>query len=242
MKHITKAYWIALRELVAMIQDGSLLAMSMLLVGVSGVYLFILSDFFLQNHGHLLIFFEWVPVLSLWLIPTMSMGLIIDEKQSGHLAIYLALPISYFSLLFGKWLGTYISILILLFSTLVFAFTISQMSDLDWGPIYTAYLGLILNTAFFLSIGLWASCYCKHQLSAWLCAFLVCLFYYLIGKIASFIPAPMNMWIYQFSVPHRLSRLNRGIIDSRDIVYFIMMSLLYISLALRQFRAQINKS
>jgi ABC-2 type transport system permease protein len=239
MKSIKKIYWIAHRECIAMLLSGATLATTMLVVSFSAIYFFTLYDFFIKDQGHLLGFFEWIPLLLLWVVPTMSMGLVTEEKRSGHLELYLALPISYFSLLMGKWWGVYSTLMLLVLSTVSFAFCVDYISDLDWGPVYTAYLGLALNTALYLSIGLWASCFCEHQLSAWLLAFMTCLALYLIGYSAPFLPQDLAIWSQKLSIPHRLSRLNRGVIDSRDVIYFLTMIILYISMSLRQFRARI---
>ena len=189
---------------------------------VSSVYTFELYPLFLLGEATLRPFFELAPLLFTLYLPALTMGTFAEERRSGHLEILASLPLSDRALIGGKFLAGLVILIGLLTLTLPWALLFSAYAPLDWGPVITGYLGLLLLGATYLALGLWVSALTEHPFVTWLSSATLCISLYLAGVGAPLLPQPWGTWLYQLSFESHLRPFARGVIDSRDLIFFLV--------------------
>jgi ABC-2 type transport system permease protein len=183
------------------------------------------STFFLNRQASLIRFFSLLPVTFAFIIPAVTMRLFSEEINVGSYELLLTLPVSFKEIILGKFLAAVAFVGVLLSPTIVYAITISFLGDLDWGPVIGGYVGALLLGASFSAIGLLASCFTRNQVVAFIIGMAICFFLtLLIDFILFFIPSFM-VGIFQYlSANFHFQNISKGIIDSRDLLYFIILS------------------
>ena len=183
------------------------------------------STFFLNRQASLIRFFSLLPVTFAFIIPAITMRLFSEEINVGSYELLLTLPVSFKEIILGKFLASVAFIGVMLSPTIVYAISISFLGDLDWGPVIGGYLGALLLGASFSAIGLLASCLTRNQVVAFIIGMAICFFLtLLIDFILFFIPGFM-VGIFQYlSANFHFQNISKGIIDSRDLLYFIILS------------------
>jgi len=142
----------------------------------------------------------------------------------GSYEILLTLPVSFKEIILGKFLAVVAFVGVMLFPTIIYAVSISFLGDLDWGPVIGGYLGAILLGAGFSAIGLLASSLTRNQVVAFIIGMAICLLLtLLIDFILFFIPSFMVGVIQYLSANYHFQNISKGIIDSRDLIYFIIL-------------------
>ena len=183
------------------------------------------STFFLNRQASLIRFFSLLPVTFAFIIPAITMRLFSEEINVGSYELLLTLPVSFKEIILGKFLASVAFIGVMLSPTIVYAISISFLGDLDWGPVIGGYIGALLLGASFSAIGLLASCLTRNQVVAFIIGMAICFFLtLLIDFILFFIPGFM-VGIFQYlSANFHFQNISKGIIDSRDLLYFIILS------------------
>lgn len=184
--------------------------------------------FFVQGVATIREMISWMGYVLVVAVPALSMGLVAEEKASGTMEILLTMPVRESEVILGKYLGALGLYLVIVALTLVNPFAVAQFGDLDWGPVFTGYLGLVLEGAAMLALGLMASAWTKNQLVA----FFISLF--LLAVVGWLIPAAARMvatgWfanaLEMISFSHHLESMARGVIDSRDVLFFLSLTAL----------------
>lgn len=188
---------------------------------VSGWFFF--STFFIIGQASMRNFFSLVPFIFAFVIPALTMRLFSEEFNTGTYEILYTMPVTRRNIIMGKFLASVIFIIIMLVPTLVYAITVSIMGDLDWGPVAGGYLGSILLGACFAAIGIFASSITKNQIVAFILACIICYILVLIDNILFALPNELiNLASYIGAISH-FNNIGRGIIDTRDIVYFVSL-------------------
>lgn len=214
-------------------------ALSVAYVSLSALYTFTLYPYFIEGTVTLTPLFEITPLLLTLLAPTLTLDLIAEARRSGQLDSWLALPLSYPVLLLGRLGGAWLSLALTITMSLTIPLCLSFYCEVPWGVALSGYLGTLLAGTQLLCVGLWASVWARSPLSAWLTAFIISFSYYLIGHTARFLPPDLGVWSQMLSLEVHLSRLARGVIDSRDLLYFLVMSLFWFGFAVETLRAQL---
>ena len=182
---------------------------------------FFFSTFFLFSQAEMRNFFGMLPVIFAFVVPAITMRLFSEELNSGSYELLLTLPVSVRDVIVGKFLSAVAFVIIMLLPTLSYGIFISFHGDLDWGPVISGYLGAILLGAAFASIGLFASSLTKNQIIAFIIGMAICFFLTLIDKMLFFLPESL-INIFQFlGADFHFQNIARGIIDTRDILYFL---------------------
>jgi ABC-2 type transport system permease protein len=183
------------------------------------------STFFLNRQASLIRFFSLLPVTFAFIIPAITMRLFSEEINVGSYELLLTLPVSFKEIILGKFLAAVAFIGVMLSPTIVYAISISFLGDLDWGPVIGGYLGALLLGASFSAIGLLASCLTRNQVVAFIIGMAICFFLtLLIDFILFFIPSFMVGFFQYLSANFHFQNISKGIIDSRDLLYFIILS------------------
>jgi ABC-2 type transport system permease protein len=154
-------------------------------------------------------------------IPALTMRLIAEEKKSGTIEMLLTKAVTDRQVIIGKYLATLILIIIALVFTLPYVITISEIGNLDAGGTICGYLALILMSAAYTSIGLFASSITKNQIVAFLSALFIGLFFHIIFEVlAGGMKGILGQIINSLSVTVHFESLSRGVVDSKDLIYF----------------------
>ncbi len=202
---------------------------------LSGLFLWVFdSDFNMFDYGFadLTPFFQLTPWIFLFLIPAVTMRSFSDEIRLGTLELLLARPISGLSLILGKFFGALLLIILALLPTLIYVFAIDQLGNppgnFDSGILIGSYLGLLFLAAAYTSMGIFTSMLTENQIVAFLSGALLCfLFYFGFDSLASILDSE---WVKELSLSVHFESISRGVIDSRDLAYFIVVTAVFIGL------------
>ena len=196
---------------------------------------FFTNIFFKVNQSDLRTLFNIIPLVYLFFIPAICMSLIAKEKNSGTMEVINTLPITDFEFIFGKFLSALFLIFVGLLFTLVQFFTLVQTgTDIDYGAIFSGYLGLLLLGALYSSIGIFSSSVSNDQIVAFIVGVFFVLIFYLMDKtILMFTPSFMASYVQYLSVDYHLTNISRGVIDSRNIIYFFSLISFFLFMTVR---------
>lgn len=186
-----------------------------------GLYVFVLQPFFLVGRATLRPFFEFAPFIFTLFVPAITMRLLAEERRSGNLEVLLTWPVGDLSLVVGKFLGALALLGAALALTLPFPLAVAAIGDLDWGPVIGGYLGLLLLGGAYLAIGLVVSALTRNQIIAFIGGFALCFALYVAGKALPLVPPALAPWLEAVSFDLRFAGIARGVVDLRDVVFFL---------------------
>jgi len=190
------------------------------------------SDIFFRRQADLAAFFASAQWLILFLIPAITMKQIAEEKKSGTIELLLTKNISTNQLVIGKFIACLLMVVITLFFTLPYFITITQLGDADSLAIIVGYLGLLLLSAAYISIGIYTSSLTDNQIVAFLLALFICLLFQIVFPFLSNIPISSAGEVFYFlGFPTHYESLSKGIIDTKDIIFFGSIIFFFLFLA-----------
>jgi hypothetical protein len=218
-----KTIWIiAKRELDSFFDSLIAFIIIILFLGFSGFFTWISgSDIFMAGQASLQSFFSIAYWTLFFFIPALTMRLIAEEKKTGTIEMLLTKAVTDRQVILGKYLATLILIAIALLFTLPWVITISKLGNIDTGGVICGYMALILMSAAYASIGLFTSSITNNQIVAFLSALFIGLFFHFIFEvIAGDMTGFFGQVINSLSVNVHFESLSRGVVDSKDLVYF----------------------
>ena len=166
-----------------------------------------------------------VSVLYLFIVPAISMRLLAEEQRTGTVELLLTNPVQEWEIVTGKFLASIMLVLVMLALTLVFPLFLFIFGNPDRGPMITGYLGIFLQAAAFLSIGLWASSLTQNQIVAAIVAFALLLVLWLSDNLGQFLGGTIGSIVSYTSVINRFQSFPQGVIQSNDVVYYLTLVL-----------------
>ena len=182
---------------------------------------FFTRTFFLFNQSDMRSLFNIIPLVYLFFIPAVTMSLIAREKNLGTMEITSTLPLKDIDFVAGKFLAALSLVLTGLLVSLIHFFTLTQVgTNVDYGAVFTGYLGLALAGSVYSSVGTFASSVTDNQVVAFIIGIFIVLIFFLMDKMLMFVPVYFTGIIQYLSVDYHLSNISRGVIDSRNLVYF----------------------
>lgn len=193
----------------------------------NGLFLWVFNgDFNILNAGFadLNSFFFLAPWIFIFLIPAITMRTFSDEYNSGTIEILKTKPISDWQIIFGKYLASFILIILALIPTLMYVYSVYKLGNpegnFDVGSMLGSYIGLLLLAATYTAIGLFSSTFSNNQIVAFIIS--VCLSFFLFYgfEAASSLFGNSAYSIQQFGINEHYKSISRGVIDTRDVVYF----------------------
>lgn len=204
---------------------------------LNGLFLwFFKGEFNILDNGFadLSAFFSLAPWVFLFLIPAVTMRSFSDEKKQGTLELLLTKPIPPLSIVLGKYFAAFILIILALFPSLIYVFSVYQLGDpvgnLDTGSTAGSYFGLLFLIGAYTAIGIFSSSLTDNQIVAFIVSLFICfIFYWGIEGIADVFS---NNFIESLGMNTHFKSMSRGVIDTRDIIYFLSLSGLFILLTL----------
>jgi ABC-2 type transport system permease protein len=193
------------------------------------------EPFFLMGHASVRQMFSFLGPLLAVAAPAMSMGLIAEERRSGTLELLLAMPVRESEVILGKYFASLGLLAVLLATTIFYPLSVAQLGNLDWGPVMTGYLGIFLEGAALLAIGIAASSVTENQLIAFFISLTIgAALAVLFGWFIPFMPTGAVTDVAQaLSFEQHLESMTHGVVDTRDVIYFLSVSSLALMLAFR---------
>lgn len=184
---------------------------------------FFFSPFFLLGRADLRGFFSLLPIILVFFVPAITMRTYSEEFGTGSYEILYTLPVTTLDILVGKYVASLIFILLMIVPTFSYPLWISSVGDLDWGPVFGGYIGVILLTGGYCAVGLFTSSLTKNQIVAFISATTICFFLYFIDKVLFLVPSFMAGFLQFLSADFHFRNVSKGVIDSRDVVYFFSL-------------------
>ena len=185
------------------------------------------SVLFLMGRADMRGFFAPSPfspaMLLVILAPAVTMRLLAEERKSGTLELLTTMPISDAEVILGKFLAAVGLIGCALALTIVYGLTVSALGPLDWGPVLGGYLGLFLFASAMISIGLLCSTLTDNQIVAFIVGFIACAVLYFVFWLQFFVPQTIAPAVEFISTSSHLENMARGVVDSRDVLYFLSL-------------------
>ena len=187
---------------------------------------FFFSTFFLYNQAELRNFFSQLPIIFAFIVPAITMRLFAEELNSGSFELLSTLPITSSGIVIGKFLAALTFVALMLLPTIAYAFSVSLLGDLDWGPVFGGYCGALLLAGAYAGIGLFASSLTKNQIVAFIIGMAICFLLTILDRMLFFVPESLlAVFAYLGSTTH-FQNISRGIIDTRDLLYFLSIMFL----------------
>lgn len=175
--------------------------------------------------------FFWSSVFMLLLIPAVTMRLFSEEHRLGSIELLVTLPVSESAIVLGKFLAAYTLVAVAVAMTLTYPITLMLLSDVDLGPIAGGYLGLLGLGAAFTAIGTATSVGTRNQIVAFLLALGICTLPFASGFALGQVPAAILPLVQFLSFETHFNNLARGVIDSRDLVFYGSIVALFLHIA-----------
>lgn len=189
-------------------------------------------------------FFLLAPWVFLFLIPAITMKSFSEEKKLGTLELLFIKPISLWETVLGKFLGSLCLALFAVLPTLLYVYTISQLGvtigNLDMGMVMGSYFGLLFIMASYTAIGLFASTLSENQIVAFIIGMVLCfIMLYGFDSLATILPnGPMVLLVEQIGMKTHFDSIARGVLDTRDIIYFTSLTLFFLYLTINRLKTQ----
>ncbi len=196
---------------------------------LNGLFLFVFPDTSILDFGYASLgsFFSLAPWILLFLVPTITMRSLADEYKTGTFELLKTFPVTPSQIVWGKFFGSLIIVVTALLPTLIYAVSVQQLSvtgGIDTGATAGSYIGLIFLGAVFTAIGICTSSYTNNTVVAFIAAAFLCFALYngfdAISKLPVFKAGP-DYYIEMLGINFHYRSISRGVIDSRDLVYFI---------------------
>ncbi|MBQ1710942.1 MAG: ABC transporter permease [Treponema sp.] len=205
---------------------------------VTGLYLIItgilfFSTFYLYNRAELRLLFTYLPLLLSFFVPALTMRVFAEEKRVGSIETLMTLPVTEVQVVTGKYLASFISTLIMIAPTLLYIIPAEVFGSPDYGPIVGGYLGAIFLCASYTAIGIFATSITKNQIIAFFTGFIICIALTMIDSFMIFLPAQIVSLFSYISANSHFNSIARGIIDTRDLIYFISLTALFFTITVK---------
>ena len=237
---------IAKRELAGYFESPIAYVFIVIFLLLSGFFTFMVAGFFDRGEANLETFFVWHPWLYLFLVPAIGMRMWSEERRLGTMELLLTMPITPWQAIVGKFLASWLVLGLALALTFPVVITVNYLGNPDNGVILAGYIGSFLLAGTYLSIAAMTSALTRNQVISFILSVVICLFLVLVGypPVTNLLVEWANPWLVQglsaFSVMTHFEGLRKGVLDSRDIVYFLSVigfSLFTTSVILRSHRA-----
>ena len=221
---------VARREFSSYFDQATAYILLVIFLGVS--FYFYFQEAYLLGEASLRPMLSLLPWLLLFFIPAVCMRTLAEERNAGTLELVLSQPIEVAEFLLGKFLGVLLFLLVAMAGTLGIPLGLTFGADLQWGVIFSQYVGSVFLIAALISVGLWASSMTRNQVTAFIIGVTISFGLYLIGlpTVTLSLPAPVATMATRLGILGHFSNVARGVIDLRDVLYFVALTAAFLSL------------
>jgi ABC-2 type transport system permease protein len=182
------------------------------------------NELFIGGQADMRGFFGLAPLLLFIIVPFLTMRLIAEERSQGTLELLLTMPITDWEVVLGKFLAVLGLLAVLTVLTVPFAVTVSMLGPLDKGATVAAYFGMLLMCGTYAAIGLMASAFTRNQIVAALIALFIGFGLFILGALVPVLPPGLSNIANALSIQTHFQSIARGVIDTRDVLYFVTLS------------------
>ena len=208
---------------------------------VNGLFLFVLKDSNLFDFGYATLdtFFELAPWVLIFLVPAITMRSLSEEFKTGTFEILQTLPLTKWQIVWGKYSSVIVVLFFVIVPTFIYVLTIKKLSadgNIDSGGIAGSYMGLLMLAAVFAAIGLCCSSFTNNAVVAFLIGAFACLLLYFGFGAISKLPLFQGKWDYfieMLGIDFHYRSVSRGLLDTRDIVYFGSLVVLFLLITVK---------
>jgi ABC-2 type transport system permease protein len=174
-----------------------------------------------------------IAFLLLLIIPVLTMRLLAEEKSTGTIELLMTYPITDSQVVLGKFLATMVVYLLMLVPTLSYVVILKLFGNAEWGPLITAYLGLILLGSTFISIGMFSSSLAKNQIVAAVIGIGILLLLWIMGAASSVLGPRLGAFLAYLSLNEHFGSFERGVLELRDLIFYLSMTAAALFLTIR---------
>ncbi|MEP7318763.1 MAG: ABC transporter permease subunit [Panacibacter sp.] len=208
---------------------------------LNGLLLFVFPDTSLLDFGYTSLngFFNIAPWILLFLIPTITMRSLADEYKGGTFELLKTMPLTPAQIVWGKFFGSLLIVLLALIPTIIYAISLQALSSvggLDIGSTIGSYIGLLMLGAVFTSVGICTSSFTNNTVVAFIGGAFLCFLLYMgfeaISKLPLFVSG-IDYYIEMLGIKFHYSSISKGVIDVRDILYFIGVIFIFLLITQR---------
>lgn len=203
---------------------------------LNGLFLWVFEgDYNILNTGFadMTPFFTLAPWILIFLIPAITMRSFSDEKKQGTLELLLTKPLSLWQIVNGKFLGAVLLIVGAVIPTFIYVKVISNLGlpegNLDMGSTVGSYIGLLFLISAYSSIGIFTSTLSDNQIVAFILSVFLCFFFYFGFEGLAALNSTFSASISAFGMQDHFKSMGRGVIDTRDLLYFVSITVLFLS-------------
>jgi ABC-2 type transport system permease protein len=222
------AVWtICKREINAFFDSLTAYVLLVIFLAISGTFTWLVGqgDIFFVGQASLGTFFQVAFWTLFFFIPAVTMGMIAEERRSGTLELLATKPLDDLQIVAGKWLAAWGLVAIALACTLPYYVTVAQLGPIDHGATISGYLGLLLVSAVYVSVGLFASSLTSNQIVAFLLSlFLAAFLHLLFGQMTTLLPGAAGDLAEFLDLQSHFQTMARGVIDAASVLYVLTLT------------------
>lgn len=196
--------------------------------------------FFIVKQASMRTFFNLIPWVFLFFIPALTMRLWSEEKKEGTLELIMTMPIHDLSIILGKFFASFALLFLTILFTLTIPVTLYFIGNIDTGQFIGQYIGTIFLGASFIAIGLYISSLTENQIIAFIVTVVISFVFVIIGApfVVNFLPDFLTPIFKYISLSVHYESLGRGVIDTRDVLYFLSLIILFIYMNLKSIESR----
>ena len=229
-----KQIWILSKRELASFFDSLVAYITLIaFLGFSGFFTWMYgADIFIRKQADLQVFFQVAKWTLFFFIPAITMRSIAEEKRSGTIELLLTKDLTSPQLVWGKYLGALIMVILTLAFTLIYYLSVSTLGEMDHGATICGYLGLILMSSVYIAIGIFASSLTHNQIVSFLLSLFIAIFFqFIFDVLSSGAGGFISEVASSLSMNARFDSISRGVLDTKDLIYFISLTALFIVMA-----------
>lgn len=198
------------------------------------------QGFFIINQAEMRSYFGLLPWVFLFFVPAITMRIWAEEKKMKTLELLLTWPVSDMAVVVGKFLASFAFLTIVIVLSISVPITVAILGNPDMGPIIGGYLGALLMGGAYLAIGLWVSSLTENQIVAFIVGVVVTFALFIIGNqfVTMAIPSALVPVFNYLGLGNHFDSIGRGVVDSRDIVYYLSVIGFFLFLNVRSIESR----
>jgi len=198
------------------------------------------QNFFVINQASIRGFFGIMPWMLLFLVPAITMRSWAEEKRNGTIELLLTFPVRDWEVVLAKYLSSLVFIIIALVLSLGIPITASALGNLDWGPVVGGYFGILFLASCYLALGLYISSLTKNQIVAFLMTIIACFTAFILsdGIVINSMGIFFGSILNNLGLSSHFGNLSRGVLDLRDIIYFIIFTIFFLFLNIQSLNSR----
>ena len=181
---------------------------------------FFSTSLFVVGQASLRNVFQIIPFVLTFFVPAITMRLVSEEKKTGTFELLSTMPVADGEIVLGKYLAALALLVVSIGLTLTYAMTVGALGKADGGATFAGYVGLVLLGAGYVAVGILASSLTENQIVAFIISFLIIFALSLVDKVLMFVPSALASIFEYLSAEYHFNNIARGVLDSRDIVYY----------------------